>query len=450
MAAPQGMAVGVASTIAQVAGRTEDPGVERIPVSSGPSVEPETETIAQAPVVVLIVAAWNPADVGGAPVPVDMAGGVHQTREPEPSPCRMPVPAAVVVGERAPGIPRHPVETGGSVGPPAPAVRLPVLLDARLPGPSIVDLDPLAMGAQGVAVAAGIDGGVGHETGPMARGPVIQGGSRHARAVLELDPWVVETVGHERLTTANDHRAPLRHDFRESGENRHLGPAASVAVNLVAAVLLHVNPGVGRVHYGQLRFEKVIFDLEAQPPPVQDVEGVLILAVRRPGDPFQGDLGIVVQCQDRTVRHEDGEPRVRRRPDPIAPQNRQVEFEFALGAGTSREQGGVSIQCADETVDAGESTCVFLPRSVRRPDAGRGKDHRKREDADRKRVSHRTVPLRIEAKGSYHLWLRANRVPGRRVRFVRGNPTIRLPVRCKRNTPVTSRGRSGRSGRLPV
>ena len=319
MAAPQGMAVGVAPTVAEVAGRAEDPGVERIPVAAGPTVEPETEAVAQASVVVLVVAAWNPADVGGTPVPVNMTGGVHQTRVPDPPPCGMPVPAAVVVGERAPGIPRHPVETGGCVRPPAPAVRLPVVLDVRLPGPAIVDLDPLTMGAQGVAVAAGINGGVGHEAGPMARGPVIQGGSRHARAVLELDPGVVETVGHERLTAANDHRAPLRHDFRESGENRHLGPAASVAVNLVTAVLLHVDPGVGRVHYGQLRFEKVIFDFQAQPPPVQDVERVLILAVRRPGDPFQGDLGVVIHGQDRTVRHEDGEPRVRRRPDPIAP-----------------------------------------------------------------------------------------------------------------------------------
>jgi len=227
------------------------------------------------------------------------------------------------------------------------------------------------VGAQGVAVAAGIDGGIGHETGAMTCGPFIQGG---------------------------------RHDFRESGENRHFGPAAAVTVNLVAAPLLHVDPGVRGVHHRQLRFEKVVFDLQTQPPPMQDVERVLILAVRRSGDPFEGDLGVVVQSQDRTVRHEHGESRVRRRPDPITSQNRQMEFEFALGAGTSREQGRVSVQRADETVDAGESVRLFLAWGVRCFGAGRGEDDRKRESADQKRVSHLTVPQGIGAKGSYHFW----------------------------------------------
>ena len=271
MVPPQGTAVGVAATVAKVAGRAEDPGIERIPVAARPTVEPETEAMAQSPVVVLVVTAWNPADVGGPPVPVDMAGGVPQTREPDPSPGRMHVPAAIVVGERTPGIPSHPVEPGGSIRPPAPAVGLPVLLDARLPGPSIVDLDPLAMRAQRVAVAADIDRGIGHETGSMAFRPVSQRGRRHARTVLELDPGVVETVGHERLAATNDDRPPLRHDLRESGKNRHLGPAASVTVNLVATVLLDIDPGVGGVHHRQLRFKKVICDLQAQPAPVEDV-----------------------------------------------------------------------------------------------------------------------------------------------------------------------------------
>ena len=392
MVAPKGTAVGVAAAVAKVAGRAEDPGIERIPVAARPTVEPETEAIAQPPVVVLIVTARNPADVGRPPVPVDMAGGVPQTREPDPSPGRMHVPAAVVVGERTPGIPSHPVEPGGSIRPPAPAVGLPVLLDARLPGPSIVDLDPLAMRTQGVAVAADIDRGIGHETGPMAFRPVGQRGRRHACTVLELDPGVVETVGHERLAATNDDRTPLRHDLRESGKNRHLGPAASVAVNLVATVLLDVDPGVGRVHHRQLRFEKVIRDLQAQAAPVEDVERVLVLAVRRSGNALERDLRVVIQGQDRSVRHEDGESRARRRPDPVAPQDRQVEFKLALSAGTGREQGRVSVQRTDETVDAGQALRLFLARSVRCPGGGCGKDHRQRDDADRKRVSHLSVP----------------------------------------------------------
>ena len=408
MVAPKGTAVGVAPPVAKVAGRAEDPGIERIPVAARPTVEPETEAIAQPPVVVLVVTARNPADVGRPPVPVDMTGGVPQTREPDPSPGRMHVPAAVVVGERTPGIPSHPVEPGGSIRPPAPAVGLPVLLDARLPGPSIVDLDPLAMRAQGVAVAADIDRGIGHETGPMAFRPVSQRGRRHACTVLEFDPGVVETVGHERLATTNDDRPPLRHDLRESGKNRHLGPAASVAVNLVATVLLDVDPGVGGVHHRQLRFKKVIRDLQAQAAPVEDVERVLVLAVRRSGNALEGDLRVVIQGQDRSVRHEDGESRARRRPDPVAPQDRQVEFKLALGAGTGREQGRVSVQRADETVDAGQALRLFLARSVRCPDGGCGKDHRQREDADRKRVSHLSVPLRNRSEGKLPLLASSN------------------------------------------
>ena len=453
MVAPEGTAVGVATTVAEVTGRAEDPGVERIPVTAGPAVEPETETVAQTPVVVLVVAARNPADVGRPPVPVDVAGGVPQTREPEPPPGRMPVPTAVVVGERTPGIPSHPVEPGRSVRPPAPAVGLPVLLDARLPGPSIVDLDPLAMRAQRVAVTARIDGGIGHETGPMAFRPVIERGSSRPCAALELDPGIVETVGHERLAAADDHRSPLRHDFRESGENRHLGPAATVAVNLVAAVLLHVDPGVGCVQDRQLRFEKVTFDLQAQPAPVQDVERVLVFAVRRSGDPLKSDLRVVVQGQDRTVRHEDRESRARRRPDPVASQNRQVEFKFALSARTGREQGRVSVQRADETVDAREALRLFLARSIRCPDGGCGKDERRHEDADRKQVSHLSVPLwnrsqceattsgnqQTACQGDDSRWLPERRtIPVARRDF---ESLHRGPARFERDAPVTFRGR---------
>jgi hypothetical protein len=248
------------------------------------------------------------------------------------------------------------------------------------------------MRAQRVAVAADIDRGIGHETGPMAFRPVSQRGRRHACTVLELDPGVVETVGHERLAATNDDRPPLRHDLRESGKNRHLGPAASVAVNLVAAVLLDVDPGVGGVDHGQRRLKKVICDLQAQPAPVEDIERVLVLAVRRSGNALESDLRVVVQGQDRPVRHEDRESRARRRPDAVASQNRQVEFKFTLSAGTGREQGRVSVQRADEAVDASKFLRLFLARSVRCPGGGCGKDHRKREDADRKRMSHLSVP----------------------------------------------------------
>ena len=354
--------------------------------------------MAQTPVVVLVVAARNPADVGRSPVPVDMAGGVHQPRVPEPSPGRVPVPTAVVVGERPPGIPRHPVQPGGSVGPPAPAVRLPVLLDVGLPGPSILHLDPLAVLAERVAVATGVDSGVGHESGPMVTRPVVQRGRGHAGAALELDPGVVEAVGDEGFAAAYDHRPPLRYDFREAGEDGYLGPAASVVVDLVAAVLLQVDPGIRCVDHGEVRLGKVVFQLQAEPPPVEEVERVRVLAVRRTGDPREGDLGVVVQRQDRAVRHEDGESRVRRRPDPIAAQDRQMEFQIALGAGTSREQGGVPIQGANEAVDAGEALRVFRSRRLA-PGDGCGEDDRKGDGADRKRVSHLTVPLRNRSAG---------------------------------------------------
>ena len=164
--------------------------------------------------------------------------------------------------------------------PAAPAVGLPVVFDVGLPGPAILDFDPPAMTGQGGAIAVDIDGRVGRELGTVTFRPLIQCCGSRAGAALELDPGVVEAPNQERFATADDHRTPLGDDFGEPGQHRDFGPTVAVALDLVAAFLLGVDPGVGGVDRRQLRVQQVVRNLQAQPAPVQDVEGVCVVGVR--------------------------------------------------------------------------------------------------------------------------------------------------------------------------
>ena len=276
----QGATVCVAATVPKVPRRTEDPGVERIPEAAGPSVETPPEAVAQTPVVALVVAAGDPADIGRPPVPVHVAGGVDGAREPEPTVAGMHVPTAVVVGERTPGIPSDPVQSGGRIRPAASAVRLPVVFDLGLPGPAILDFDPPAMPGQGGAVAVCIDGRIGREPCTVTLRPFIQRCGSDAGPVLEFDPRVVETPNQERFATADDHRTPLGDDFGESVQHRDFGRAVAIALDLVAAFLLGVDPGVRRVDRRQFRVQQVVRDFQAEPALVQDVKGVRIVGIR--------------------------------------------------------------------------------------------------------------------------------------------------------------------------
>ena len=136
------------------------------------------------------------------------------------------------------------------------------------------------MAGQGGAVAVDVDGRVGREAGTVTLRPLIQRCGSGAGPVLELDPGVVEPPHQKRFATADDHRTPLRDDFGEPFQHRDFSPVVAVALDLVAALLLGVDPGVGRVDRRQLRVQQVVCDLQAQPAPVQDVEGVRVVGVR--------------------------------------------------------------------------------------------------------------------------------------------------------------------------
>ena len=276
----QGAAVGVTAAVAQVARRAEDPGVERIPEAPCPPVESPAKAEAPAEVVAMVVAAGDPAHIGRPPVPVHVARGVDGAWEPEPAVAGMHVPAAVVVGEGAPGVASDPVQSGGSMRPAAPAVGLPIVLDRGLPGPAILDFHPLAVVGQAGPVAVDIDGRVRREAGAVTPHPLIQGQCGGAGPALELDPRVVETSNQERFTVADDHRAALGDDLREAIQYGDFGPAVAVALDLVTAPLLRVDPSVRRVDRRQLPVEQVVRDVEAQPAPVQYIEGVRVVRVR--------------------------------------------------------------------------------------------------------------------------------------------------------------------------
>jgi len=129
-------------------------------------------------------------------------------------------------------------------------------------------------------VAVDIDGGVCRKPGAVSPYPFIQGQSGGAGAALKFDPRVVQTLHQKGFAIADDHRTALGDDLREAVQHSDFRPAVAVAFDLVAAALFGVDPGVRRVDCRQLPVQQVVRDLEAQPAPVQDVEGVHVVRVR--------------------------------------------------------------------------------------------------------------------------------------------------------------------------
>ena len=286
------------------------------------------------------------------------------------------VPAAVVVGERAPGIPGDPVQSGRRVRPAAPAVGLPVVFDLGLPGLAILDVDPVAVAGQRGAVAVGIDRRIGREAGSVPIRPLVQCRGGGAGSVLELDPGVVESLHPERFATADDHRTPLRDDLGEPFQDRDFGPGVAVAFDLVAALLLGVDPGIRRVDGGQLGIHEVVRDFQAQAAAVQNVEGVHVVGIRRAGDLGEGDFAVMIEGEDRAVGHQHGQAAVGSRPDPVPAQDREMDLQLALRTRAGSEQGRLAVQRADEAVDALEF-CLFLLHRLLglRRNCGAGRDN---------------------------------------------------------------------------
>ena len=307
----------------------------------------------------------------------------------------MQVPTAVVVGERPPGIARDPIQSGGSVGPATPAVGLPVVIDIWLPGAPVFDVYPPAVLAQGTAVAVGVDGGVGREAGTMTLCPVVQRCGRGAESGLELGPGVVDAANENDLAASNDRRTPLGDDFGETVQHGDLGPAVAVAVDLVPAALFGVDPGIGGVHGRQLRVQQMVCNFEPEAPAVKDVERVRIVAVGRAGDLREGHFAVVVQGEDRAVGHQHRETGAGSGPDPVAAQDRQVEFQLALRTGANCEQRCLAFQGADEAVDTVEA--FRFVRYGRLRGAGGACAESERDDQQSRRDwnSHLSSPIRV-------------------------------------------------------
>ena len=136
------------------------------------------------------------------------------------------------------------------------------------------------MVGQAGPVPVDVDRRVRRQASAVTPNPLIQGQCGASGPAPELDPRVVETPNQERLTIADDHGTPLGNDLREAIQHGDFRPAVAVALGLVAAPLFGVDAGVRRVDCRQLPFQQVVRDLEAQPPPVQYVEGVRVVRVR--------------------------------------------------------------------------------------------------------------------------------------------------------------------------
>ena len=206
--------------------------------------------------------------------------------------------------------------------------------------------------------------------------PLVQRRGGGAGSVLELDPGVVESLHPERFAAADDHRTPLRDDLGEPFQDRDFGPGVAVALDLVAALLLGVDPGVRRVDGGQLGIHEVVRDFQAQASAVQNVEGVHVVGIGRAGDLGEGDFAVMIQGQDRAVGHQHGQAAVGSRPDPVPAQDREMDLQLALRARAGGEQGRLAVQRADEAVDAFEF-CLFLLHRLLglRHNCGAGRDN---------------------------------------------------------------------------
>ncbi len=328
--------VATEAPVAEAVHRREVP----VGVDAPAATRPAVDTVAKAAVVpgtveVAVVADRNPAGVTAGPVPIDPGRGVESAGAPGPAVARQAAPAAVVIGNPAPGLIGDPGVAGGRPGPPALPVGAPAVGDVGPPVGDAVDLDPVA----GVVERRRVIGEMGFDVPRAARGALGPVG-QHSTPALEVVGFVGRAELEVRLTApqGDDRFVGTHHGGAAVGD--HLGvpatgddpcPGFTVApdagLDPILAGLLHVDGGVRGDDARELVAERFVGDCEEELAAFEPQDGDALLAVAREGDALEDDAGRAAEEEAIAIRKRQLESRARLDANQIAGEEGLVGLE---------------------------------------------------------------------------------------------------------------------------